>query len=147
MIITIIKRKILSVETILSAHTHTHTGSHTHQYTDDTKFNLHTTERDSTRPKISPTLHGSDKVSNPYSPYPHPPSLSLNPPALLFSSLTFSVPTIPEVWILIAWLISLFLGYFPSSAVPQTNSGLAGELAQKMKTDVGSALCLEAIWP
>ena len=47
MIITVfVKRKVLSVETILSAYTHTHTTTHTgtrtHEHTDYTKFNLHT---------------------------------------------------------------------------------------------------------
>ena len=40
-----IKRKILSVETIMSAYTHTnaHAGARTHDNTDYTKLNLHTT--------------------------------------------------------------------------------------------------------
>ena len=40
-----IKREIVSVETILSAYTHTnaHAGASTHDNTDYTKLNLHTT--------------------------------------------------------------------------------------------------------
>ena len=42
---TIIMRKILSAEIILSAymhaHKHTHTGAHTHKHTDCAKLNLH----------------------------------------------------------------------------------------------------------
>ena len=44
-----LKRKILFLETILSArshaHTHTHTHTHTHKHSDYTKLNVHSFKR------------------------------------------------------------------------------------------------------